>query len=284
MTPIFPGGPQTRVGRVSSAFVLIAVAAFCLEAIRLPAIEPPLSARGETERAAIVREAQTLLAAKCGKCHGDVQPKGGLRLPIPESLAAATRAESFQRAWDAIDARDMPPEGEPPLSEAERGRLLHGLKAALNKTVASEQPPAPRMHRLTRWQYNNAVRDLFRLNRDLFDLPERLMLRLDGHASLNGGQMPDRVRVAPPRASPPPILAGVKPFPKDLRAEHGFDNQADKLTLSPLLLDSLLRLAGSIVDSPDFNANNVGIWDVFFANRRPIRSERVNWNAAFVHS
>ena len=58
---------------------------------------------------------------------------------------------------------------------------------------------------------------------------------------------------------------GVKPFPQDLRAAHGYDNQADNLTLSPLLLDSFLKLSMSIIQSPDFNQKTVGIWHEFFA-------------------
>ena len=56
----------------------------------------------------------------------------------------------------------------------------------------------------------------------------------------------------------------MRAFPKDLRASHGFDNQANQLTLSPLLLDAFLRLSVSILESPDFNEGNVGIWNEFF--------------------
>ena len=43
-------------------------------------------------------------------------------------------------------------------------------------------------------------------------------------------------------------LAGVAAFPQDLRAEHGFDNRGDHLSLS-LLMESFLKLAQSIVES-----------------------------------
>ncbi|MEI6536499.1 MAG: DUF1588 domain-containing protein, partial [Verrucomicrobiaceae bacterium] len=45
----------------------------------------------------------------------------------------------------------------------------------------------------------------------------------------------------------------------------GFDNQANQLSLSPLLLDSFLNLSVSIIESPDFNKDTVGIWSTFFA-------------------
>jgi hypothetical protein len=57
----------------------------------------------------------------------------------------------------------------------------------------------------------------------------------------------------------------VAAYPKDLRAAHGFDNQANQLTLSPLLLDAFLRLGMSIVDSPEFNQGTVGVWSELFA-------------------
>jgi hypothetical protein len=60
-------------------------------------------------------------------------------------------------------------------------------------------------------------------------------------------------------------LAGVAAFPQDRRAENGFDNRGDHLSLSPLLMESFLKLGQSITHSPDFGPRNVGIWQVFFA-------------------
>ena len=59
-------------------------------------------------------------------------------------------------------------------------------------------------------------------------------------------------------------LAGVAAFPQDLRAEHGYDNRGDHLSLSPLLMESFLKLGQSITQSPDFAPKNVGhLEDVF---------------------
>jgi hypothetical protein len=59
-------------------------------------------------------------------------------------------------------------------------------------------------------------------------------------------------------------LAGVGAFPQDLRAEHGFDNRGDHLSLSPLLMEAFLKLGQSVTQSPDFAPKNVGIWKSFF--------------------
>jgi hypothetical protein len=61
-----------------------------------------------------------------------------------------------------------------------------------------------------------------------------------------------------------PRLAGVAAFPQDLRAEHGFDTQADHLSMSPLLMESFLKLGQSITGSQDFGPRRVGIWKEFF--------------------
>lgn len=225
------------------------------------ALSPSFAAEPDVVPPAI----RTLLAAKCSKCHGANEPKGGVSvLRIGTTEKPAAQAELLQRVLEALDANDMPPEGEPQLTRDERETLLRSLKDSLRQATAASERQTPRLHRLTRFQYNNAVRDLFRLQRDIFELPEKLMTRRDRYVPSATGKMPERVHVVSQALQPPPGLEGVKPFPKDLRAEHGFDNQANKLTLSPLLLDAFLRLSVSIVDSPDFNPQTVGIWNDFF--------------------
>lgn len=158
----------------------------------------------------------------------------------------------------------MPPEGEVPLADASRTAAVSGLKTLLRQASETIAPPPPQPpSRLNRFHYNNTVRDLFLLNRDVFELPEKLMTRYDDYLRPSSEQvpaarLPDTVHVASHALRPWPGLAFVKPFPNDLRAEHEFDNQADRLTLSPLLLDAFLRLSVSIVESPDFNADTVG--------------------------
>ncbi|MFN0126594.1 MAG: DUF1588 domain-containing protein [Verrucomicrobiales bacterium] len=203
-----------------------------------------------------------LLEAHCIKCHGGEKVKGEV------NLKEVARAEDFLKQPEllkdlisVIDSRDMPPEDEPALDEAKRLKLVASLKGFLNHPATGSKPQAP-LHRLTRYQYNNVVRDLFQLRRDIFSLPEKMMTRETDY--LRADRMPDKVSVTCRSIRPDPGFQGVNPFPKDLRAAHGFDNQANQLTLSPLLLDSFLKLSLSIVDSPDFNEQNVGLWNDFF--------------------
>lgn len=206
-----------------------------------------------------------LVAKHCLKCHGGEKVNGDVSFKsITTAAQFLAQPALIHKMIDAVDSNDMPPEGEPPLDEKTRARLLATLKTMLrDATVGKERAPS-QIRRLNRFQYNNSVRDLFQLKLDVFELPEKLMTRQDSYLHQAAKKMPDKVRVASLALNPKAGLREVKAFPKDLRAEHGFDNQANQLTLSPLLLDAFLRLSVSIVESPDFNEQTVGIWNEFF--------------------
>ncbi|MFP6666916.1 MAG: DUF1588 domain-containing protein [Pirellulales bacterium] len=212
-----------------------------------------------------------LLTQKCMKCHG-----GGKKVNGEVNLKQITTVDQFlkkpgliNQMIDALDARDMPPEGEPELDEKTRAQLLVHLRTMLREATTGKTAKRAPIRRLNRFQYNNSVKDLFQLKLDVFKLPEKLMTRHENYLHPQSDKkpaatMPDKVNVASLALNPKSGLSKVNAFPKDLRASHGFDNQANQLTLSPLLLDAFLRLSVSIVGSPDFNEQNVGIWNDFF--------------------
>ncbi len=212
----------------------------------------------------------SFLADTCLKCHGEIDAGAGINFAqASASLSSSEQGTLIGRTIDAIDSGFMPPDGETPLDAATRSRGIDSLTNSLRAASVAAPPAAP-LQRLNRFQYNYTVRDLFRLKRDLFPLPEKLMTRYDAYLPppaepSTPARLPEVVHVASHALDPLPGFEGLKPYPKDLRAEHGFDNQADELTLSPLLLDAFLRLAHSIVESPDFNPDSVGIWGEFFA-------------------
>lgn len=205
-----------------------------------------------------------LFAQSCVKCHGGKKTKGKVNL---KELATAdqflAKPRLIKEMLEAIDAYDMPPEDEPELKEEDRTRLLASLRRAL-KESAGEKDQGVNIRRLNRFQYNNAVRDLFRMNRDVFQLQEKMMTRHQNYLHGGATTMPSKVEVSCDSLKKTGGLRNVNPFPKDLRAAHGFDNQSNQLSLSPLLLDTFLKLSVSILNSPDFNEGSVGIWNVFF--------------------
>ena len=95
------------------------------------------------------------------------------------------------------------------------------------------------------------------------------MLREYGYFRPETGEMPENLKAGSRPLGKSQLidkrLAGVAPFPQDLRAEHGYDNRGDHLTLSPLLLESFLKLGTSIVESEDFSDRTSGAWARFFA-------------------
>jgi hypothetical protein len=206
-----------------------------------------------------------LVAASCVKCHGGKEIEGEVNLKqITSEKHLLDNPKLIAEMINAIDGNEMPPEDEPALREQDRTKMLATLKSMLQKAVSAQGVQQSQIRRLNRFQYNNSVRDLFQLKLNVFWLPEKLITRHSNHLTSPSGKMADRVDVSCSWMNPTAGLKEVRAFPKDLRASHGFDNQANQLTLSPLLLDAFLKLSVSIVDSPDFNEGTVGIWSDFF--------------------
>ncbi|MBR9759219.1 DUF1592 domain-containing protein [bacterium] len=248
----------------------------------------------------------------CISCHGkDGKVKGKVNLLEIGSLEELkAQPKLLESIVEAIDFEEMPPEDEPQLKPEARKKFLGDLEDLLHQSVAGKkeylQSPIRRMNR---FQYNNAVTDLFGLKCNVFTLPERMMRDHKGYFKPETGKMADRVTVGSRPLGKSqmiePRLAGVAAFPQDLRAEHGYDNQADHLSLSPLLMESFLKLGQSIVESKDFGPRRVGIWKEFFllppkgtnpealvrprlekfltkAFRRPVTSELLDRYAGYV--
>ena len=212
------------------------------------------------------------LPNSCVKCHGqNGKVKGKVNLLEIENLdALANHAELLGEIIEVIDFEEMPPEDEPPLGEPQRAALLKELQELRERSLAKRKVfnHTP-IRRMNRFQYDNAVVDLFGLKGVVFSLPERMMREHNNYFRPETGKMADTVSVGSRPLGKSqmiePRLSGVAPFPQDLRAEHGFDNRGDHLSLSPLLMESFLKLGQSVVGSKDFNQKNVGIWSSFFA-------------------
>lgn len=216
----------------------------------------------------------------CIQCHGqNGKIKGKVNLlEITERGHLKKDPNLLQNLIEAIDFEEMPPEDEPPLGEATRQKLLADLQALRTQALATRKvaPSAP-IRRLNRFQYHNAVQDLFELNCTVFSLPERMIREHGNYFQPASGSMGNLVRVGSRPLGKSqliePRLANVAAFPQDLRAEHGFDTRADHLSLSPLLMESFLKLGQSITGSPDFGPKRVGIWQEFFAPPKPNQGE-----------
>jgi len=216
-----------------------------------------------------------LFQQHCVKCHGQGgKAKGDINLSTIRTIADLTaNLEQLQAVIEAMDTGAMPPEKEPALSPGVRTATVKQLRHLLHAaTLTQGFAPTP-IRRMNRLQYNNAVQDLFGLKVMVFPLPERMMRDRSGYfqkaLATPDNKMPQTITVSSrmlgKSALIEPRLAGVGPFPQDLRAENGFDNRGDHLSLSPILMEAFFRLSRRIVQSPNFDEKTVGIWKTFFS-------------------
>ena len=207
-----------------------------------------------------------LIIKNCLRCHGGKKVNGEVNFKkVTTATQFLAKPELIQEMIEVVGANDMPPEGEPELAPEVRTKLLATLKVMLRESTSGNAKKQIQIRRLNRFQYNNSVKDLFQLQLNVFKLPEKLMTRRRNYLHSVPGRMPNKVQVVCLSLKPEGGMSEVSAFPKDLRAAHGFDNQANQLTLSPLLLDAFLKLSVSILNSPDFNHDTVGIWNDLFA-------------------
>ncbi|MEM0895583.1 MAG: DUF1592 domain-containing protein [Verrucomicrobiota bacterium] len=207
-----------------------------------------------------------VLQSHCVQCHGqDGQVKGKVNLLEVESEKAMMGDPDFlELVMEVIDYEEMPPEDEKQIEAGKRVEIVEYLRERLHVALNStEKVPHTPIRRMNRFQYNNAVVDLLELNAVVFPLPEKMMRDHSNYFKPASGKMPEKLRVGSRPLGKSQLieerLAGVSAFPQDLRAEHGFDNRGDHLSLSPLLMEEFLKLSVSIMQSPDMTAKTSGV-------------------------
>ncbi|HET7217200.1 MAG TPA: DUF1592 domain-containing protein, partial [Vicinamibacterales bacterium] len=138
-----------------------------LEARQSPAASPSPSARSRPMPAAAPHVA--LVDEYCLTCHDESEKKGGLVL---DTIAAdvSQQPEVWEKIVRKLRARQMPPVGrkERP-DEATYDATIAYLESALDRTAAAHPNPGrtATIRRLTRTEYQNAVRDLLALDVDV---------------------------------------------------------------------------------------------------------------------
>ena len=118
------------------------------------------------------------LAEHCLRCHGEKKQKGDLRLDtLSRDFAAPLAAAHWADALERISAGEMPPEDEPQPAAAEAARTAEWIAARLKdgETTRLGKRERVSLHKLTREEYANTIRDLVGVNFDATDptgLPE----------------------------------------------------------------------------------------------------------------
>lgn len=123
--------------------------------------------------AAAVASAQApqraLIDQYCVSCHNEKTKAGGLALDAMDMTRAGENPEVWEKVVRKLRARMMPPAGRPRPDEAGYDSLVASLETSLDRAAAAKPNPgrAEAFRRLTRTEYQNAIRDLLALNVDV---------------------------------------------------------------------------------------------------------------------
>ena len=164
----------------------------------------------ERQQADVAKVIVPFVEKHCVKCHGAEKPKAGVSLHTFRDTKAILKE---RKLWDAalhlIESGEMPPGKQPKPTAAEKAAFVKSIRAIYAKADTGKPDPGRSLiRRLTRTEYGNTVRDLLQL-----DLDFRPELELPSDA-----------------------------------ITHGFDNNAEALTISPVLLDRYLVAAEMIAE------------------------------------
>ena len=225
--------------------------------VRLAGLVTGLAGDVSAEIGDYERVVRPLLEAHCFDCHGDEDdPKGGMNL---ERFRTGAEVVAEREAWrgvlEKVESHQMPPPerpGQPTASERTvLSEWIEEVAAAPDPVLGARDPGQPILRRLTRLEYNNAIRDLFGLEMDVFVFPERLPIADKAYYVPALGRLGEVV-VVPLReyGLKYPVLVPELGLPGENRAEHGYRNRGEAMNLSPMLLEHYLAAARAIVGSP----------------------------------
>lgn len=150
---------------------------------------------------------QSIINKYCVVCHNDKAQMGGLMLDHADLAKIPEQAAIWEKVARKLRSGMMPPQGMPHPTASQLEELASMLEAKLDAAAFAKPNPGPTLlRRLTRTEYGNAVHDLLAL--DDVDVTSLL--------------------------------------PTDSYSDEGFDNLADSLTTSPVLMERYLSAAWKI--------------------------------------
>ncbi len=150
------------------------------------------------------------LTRYCGTCHSGAVKTAGVVID-PSAGFTGSNAEIWERAVRQLRAKTMPPVGMPRPDAATYDTVASYLETELDRASAAKPNPGdlPNLHRLTRTEYKNAIRDLLALDNLPKEMDYTFLLPADN-------------------------------------ASSGFDNIADLLYVSPVVMERYLDTASKI--------------------------------------
>ncbi len=147
----------------------------------------------------------------CVTCHNARLKTAGFVLDTADLKNVGAHAETWEKVVRKLRTEAMPPAGAPRPDRATYDSTAAYLEAELDRAAAAKPNPGslPLLHRLTRTEYQNAIRDLLAVDALPKEMDYSLLLPADN-------------------------------------ASSGFDNIADLLFVSPTSMERYLDAAAKI--------------------------------------
>lgn len=127
------------------------------------------SPAAETPAVDFQRDVQPVLKQLCFGCHGEQKQEASLRLDrLNPDLVSGRDGETWHDVLNRLNLGEMPPEKSPQPTAIQRKLLVGWLTAEIQRAEEVSRSTGGRvvMRRLTRYEYNNTMRDLLGLNLD----------------------------------------------------------------------------------------------------------------------
>ena len=119
---------------------------------------------------------QPLLQKYCVDCHGEVKPKGDMRLDnIDPDVVAGENFDQWEDIREAFNTGEMPPEKKPQPTNSERDLMTRWMDAEFKKAkLYGSTKKRGSVRRLTRYELQYALEDLLKVpvGKEVNTLPE----------------------------------------------------------------------------------------------------------------
>jgi len=113
------------------------------------------------------RDIRPLMSKKCFECHNTGNTKGGVNLDnYKEQGRVIKDGQLWLKVLDQIKNREMPPKGEPALSEVDYNHLVNGINTILQSSLRQKSPGRIVIRRLGHSEYRYTIADLLHVDFD----------------------------------------------------------------------------------------------------------------------
>ncbi len=262
---------QTRVQR----FRLLLTGVICASAIVIGVCQEPSPADRNSPQSPtsplddqandFAKAIKPFLESYCLDCHSGDSAEGEMNLAkFNNQDDVLADLDSWSSVLDVLDLSEMPPDDAEQPDSAEVDFVQSWILETIAKSSQAARP-ITMIRRLNRVEYENTIRDLFRLSRSCFNNTARLT-QTEDYFEPASGKMPRYVLAVSYFSNSHrrhSDLPGVSALPVDPPVEHGFANEHSALSLSPLLMENYFEIASTLLNNTEFE-EICGVWESLF--------------------